>query len=62
MMTCEATTVPDDPRRIATPLSEDELQREAVVTERDKILDVLWWRQWGSPLTNALLDAQPKGE
>lgn len=50
----------NDPRRVATRLDEAELDREAVITERDKVVDVSFWQLHGSPLTNALLDAAPE--
>ena len=48
----------DDPRRAASPLSAEELDREAVVTARDLVEDVTFWRIYGSQRTNALLDAE----
>lgn len=47
-----------DGRRVAAPASEAELNREAQVTERDIREDRTFWRQHGSALTNAALDAE----
>lgn len=51
----------DDPQRTAVPLSPAWLDHEAVITPRDKVEDVAWWREHGSALTNALLDAKSEG-
>lgn len=47
-----------DPRRTAEPVSEAELNHEAVITDRDVREDRVFWHQHGSTLTNAMLDAE----
>lgn len=46
-----------DERRQAVPLTEADLLSASLVSDRDKIEDVAWWKAHGSPLTNALLNA-----
>ncbi|HEV8178552.1 MAG TPA: hypothetical protein VGP44_12815 [Gemmatimonadales bacterium] len=48
-----------DERRTAHPLTEADLLQASLITERDKVEDVAWWKTHGSPLTNRLLDAAP---
>lgn len=54
--------MPDDPRLIAQPLSHADLEHEATISERDKVEDVKFWRDHGSTLTNALLEANPDAQ